>query len=226
MGAPVLIGAGLGAVSSLAMGQDPLKGAVLGGVTGGTFGGAGGFGSGFTEGGLMSLGSQAGSSAASGLASSPTLGGLELAGAGAGTAASAPVAGATASPYAFGGNAIEATNTVPNLLTGEAGGAIKPNMFDNFTNAITPDGGYVAQEDKGLLDKAYDSVADMSPLEQTQMLAPLARNNQAEQMIQPQNQGINPGKPLNVDQTSTGMVNIPVSDSFIDQIKRRQLFSQ
>lgn len=224
MGAPVLIGAGLGAVTSLAMGQDPLKGAVLGGVTGGTFGGAGGFGSGFTEGGLMSLGSE---TAAAGLANAPTMGGLELAGAASGTAASAaPVAGATASPYAFGGNAIEATNTVPSLLTGEAGGAIQPNMLDKLTGKITPDGGYVADEDKGLLDKAYDSVADMSPLEQTQMLAPLARDNQPEQMIQPQSQGINPGKPLNVDQTGTGILNIPVSDTFIDQVKRRQLFTQ
>lgn len=224
MGAPVLIGAGLGAVSSLAMGQDPLKGAVLGGVTGGAFGGSGGFGSGFSEGGLFSLGSE---TAAAGLSNAPTMGGLELAGAASGTAANAaPVAGATASQYAFGGNAIEATNTVPSLLTGEAGGAIKPNMLDTFTDKITPDGGYVADEDKGLLDKAYDTVADMSPLEQTQMLAPLAGPSQPEQMIQPQNQGINPGKPLNVDQTETGMLNIPVSDSFIEDIKRRQLFSQ
>lgn len=226
MGAPVLIGAGLGAVSSLAMGQDPLKGAVLGGVTGGAFGGAEGFGSGFTEGGLFSLGSE---TAATGLANAPTMGGLELAGAASGTAAaSAPVAGATASPYAFGSNAIETTRqaTTPSLLTGEAGGAIKPNMLDTFTDTITPDGGFVADEDKGLLDKAYDSVSNLSPLQQTQMLAPLAGPSQPEQMIQPQNQGINPGKPLNVDQTGTGILNIPVSDTFIDKVKRRQLFSQ
>ena len=59
MGAPVLIGAGIGAATSLAMGKNPLQGAILGGVSGGTFGGASGFGSGFTEGGLFSLGSEA-----------------------------------------------------------------------------------------------------------------------------------------------------------------------
>ena len=53
MGAPVLVGAGVGAISSLAMGRNPLQGAILGGVTGGTFGGSGGLGSGFSEGGLF-----------------------------------------------------------------------------------------------------------------------------------------------------------------------------
>jgi len=51
---PVLIGAGVGALSSAAMGKSPLTGALLGGVTGGAFGGAGGFGSGFSQGGLLS----------------------------------------------------------------------------------------------------------------------------------------------------------------------------
>ena len=64
MGAPVLIGAGIGAVSSLAMGRNPLQGAILGGVTGGAFGGSTGFGSGFTEGGLFNLGSAVTPSAA------------------------------------------------------------------------------------------------------------------------------------------------------------------
>lgn len=58
MAAPI-IGAGIGAVTSLATGNDPLKGALLGGVGGGLFGGSGGIGSGFTEGfgsgGLSSL---------------------------------------------------------------------------------------------------------------------------------------------------------------------------
>ena len=54
MGMPVLIGAGVGALSSAAMGKSPLTGALLGGATGGAFGGAGGFGSGFTQGGLLS----------------------------------------------------------------------------------------------------------------------------------------------------------------------------
>jgi len=57
MGAPVLVGAGVGALASLATGRDPLQGAALGGLTGGAFGGSAGFGSGFTEGGLFNLGS-------------------------------------------------------------------------------------------------------------------------------------------------------------------------
>ncbi len=39
MGMPVIIGAGVGALSSAAMGKSPLTGALLGGVTGGAFGG-------------------------------------------------------------------------------------------------------------------------------------------------------------------------------------------
>jgi hypothetical protein len=46
MGPPVLIGAGLGALTSAAMGKSPFTGALLGGATGGMFGGAEGlFGS-------------------------------------------------------------------------------------------------------------------------------------------------------------------------------------
>ena len=51
---PVIIGAGVGALSSAAMGKSPLTGALLGGVTGGAFGGAEGFGSGFSQGGFLS----------------------------------------------------------------------------------------------------------------------------------------------------------------------------
>ena len=52
----MLIGAGVGALSSAAMGKSPFTGALLGGATGGAFGGAGGFGSGFAgdAGGLLS----------------------------------------------------------------------------------------------------------------------------------------------------------------------------
>jgi len=52
----MIIGAGVGALSSAAMGKSPFTGALLGGATGGAFGGAGGFGSGFAgdAGGLLS----------------------------------------------------------------------------------------------------------------------------------------------------------------------------
>lgn len=62
MGMPMLIGAGIGALGSAAMGKSPFTGALLGGVSGGAFGGGAGFGSGFTEGGLapsLGLGSAA-----------------------------------------------------------------------------------------------------------------------------------------------------------------------
>lgn len=46
MGPPILVGAGLGALTSAAMGKSPFTGALLGGATGGMFGGAEGlFGS-------------------------------------------------------------------------------------------------------------------------------------------------------------------------------------
>jgi len=70
MGAPVLIGAGIGAATSLATGRNPLTGALLGGVTGGAFGGAEGFGSGFAEGGLFNLGSSTATAAGTGAATS------------------------------------------------------------------------------------------------------------------------------------------------------------
>lgn len=56
MGAPVLVGAGIGAATSLAMGRDPLMGAALGGISGGAFGGSEGLLSGFNEGGLFTDG--------------------------------------------------------------------------------------------------------------------------------------------------------------------------
>ena len=69
MGAPVLVGAGLGALMSSFQGGNPLQGAVLGGLGGGLTGG-------FDLGSLSSLGSQ-------GVANTvtPTLGGLTASGA-------------------------------------------------------------------------------------------------------------------------------------------------
>ena len=47
MGAPVMAGMGVGALTALATGKDPFMGAAMGGASGGMFGGADGFGSGF-----------------------------------------------------------------------------------------------------------------------------------------------------------------------------------
>jgi hypothetical protein len=147
MGAPVLIGAGIGAAASLATGGNPLQGALLGGIGGGTFGGSGALGSGFTEGGLFSLGSGL-TGAGTVATSTPTLGGLALEGATTGAVGGAlaggGAAGATASPYAFGNNALEVTgNTMnPALIGSSAGGQIPFTGVDRAIDAITPSGGY------------------------------------------------------------------------------------
>lgn len=150
MGAPVLIGAGIGAATSLATGGNPLQGALLGGIGGGTFGGSGALGSGFTEGGLFSLGSGL-TGAGTVATSTPTLGGLKLAGATTGATGGAlasggagAVSGATSSPYAFGNNALEVTgNTMnPALVGSSAGGQIPFTGVDRAIDAITPSGGY------------------------------------------------------------------------------------
>jgi hypothetical protein len=67
MGPPLLIGAGIGAATSAAMGKNPFMGALLGGATGGLFGGAGGIGSGFAGG---AGGTGAGTAGVSGLVGS------------------------------------------------------------------------------------------------------------------------------------------------------------
>ena len=69
MGAPVLVGAGLGALMASAQGGNPLQGAVMGGLGGGLTGG-------FDLGSLSSLGSAGVANTAT-----PTLGGLSMSGA-------------------------------------------------------------------------------------------------------------------------------------------------
>ena len=151
MGAPVLIGAGIGAATSLATGGNPLQGALLGGIGGGTFGGSGGLGSGFTEGGLFNLGSAIPSAGGTVATSTPTLGGLALEGATTGATGGAlassgagAVSGATASPFPFGNNALEVTgNTMnPALVGSSAGGQIPFTGVDRAIDAIIPSGGY------------------------------------------------------------------------------------
>jgi hypothetical protein len=119
MGAPVLVGAGLGALMSSAQGGNPLQGAVLGGLGGGLTGG-------FDLGSLGSLGSQ-------GVANTvtPTLGGLTASGA---TSAipgsfSATVPTATASGLASSLPATDPTIT-SSLLSGTGNNvsmALSPN---------------------------------------------------------------------------------------------------
>jgi hypothetical protein len=187
MGAPVLIGAGIGAATSLATGGDPLQGALLGGIGGGTFGGSGALGSGFTEGGLFSLGSGL-SGAGTVATSTPTLGGLALEGATTGAVGGAlaggGAAGATASPYAFGNNALEVTgNTMnPALIGSSAGGQIPFTGVDRAIDAITPSGGYDPS--------GGNFISNM--VKKDPMGSAMLANASAQNLLNPQTSGITP----------------------------------
>jgi len=116
MGAPVLVGMGMGALTSLAMGKDPLMGAAVGGASGGMFGGAEGFGSGFG----FDLGSNvAANTASTGIANA----GTALGQGGMNTAAGQGLLGATPTFASVGvpqfGSVVTPENT-PNLLMDSA----------------------------------------------------------------------------------------------------------
>lgn len=216
--AHILIGAGIGAATSLATGGDPVKGALLGGVTGGAFGGA--------EGGLL----EGATSAVN--ATTPQLGGQVLSGATTGAVGGATaggVAGATASPYAFGNNALEVAGSTmnPALIGASSGGQIPFTKFDRAIDTITPAGGY---DGPSILDKiskntGFDDMSTMDKVGLGLMSADaFTPQEQAQQMMQGGQQRINPGKPLNTEQTSTGMLDVKVPSGFIDDIRKRQLF--
>lgn len=128
MGAPVLVGAGVGALGALVTGRDPLQGAALGGITGGAFGGSTGFGSGFTEGGLFDLGSSA-------LSSIPEV-------ATEGVAQSAMTSGAPSSLLGTGGvnvdMALDPLNVGMNNVTASQAGfqAASPMNLANATGVV------------------------------------------------------------------------------------------
>ena len=184
MGAPVLVGAGIGALTSLATGRDPLAGAAMGGLTGGAFGGSTGFGSGFTEGGLFNLGSAITPSAAIepsiGSAVTPEFTPSLL------TNSANPMAGPMTSivpdPYTGATSMMQSQNlgaaqsfgldsNIADVATG--GGytpysqeLLKPD-FSPIQGAQMSGGGY--EPSSSLLDNAYESVASMSPAEQVQL---------------------------------------------------------
>jgi len=125
MGAPVLMGAGIGAITALATGNNVFKGAALGGLGGGAFGGSTGFGSGFTEGGLFDLGSGALTNAATGGATNATAFGSAAA------PSSALDVTAPATEGLIGSLPYQA-NT-PALLTNSANGANIYNIPEQYT---------------------------------------------------------------------------------------------
>lgn len=120
MGAPVLVGMGMGALTSLAMGKDPLMGAAVGGASGGMFGGADGFGSGF---GLDGMGFDLGSGAISNTAATGVNAGTALGQGGMNTAVGQGLLGQTPTFASVGvpqfGSVATPENT-PNLLMDSA----------------------------------------------------------------------------------------------------------
>lgn len=222
--AHVLIGAGIGAATSLATGGDPIKGALLGGVTGGAFGGA--------EGGLFGSATSAGTSGATTAAN--TIGGHVASGASTGVASGAAsgatsgaVSGATSSPYMFGDNALEvASNTMPLTATGTA--SVDPTMLDKGINMITPAGGY--NPEPTVLDKISKNTGfdDMSTVDKVNMgllsAEAFTPQEQAQQMIQGGGGGVNPGRLSDVNNTGTGMLDVNVPSGIMDDIRKRQLF--
>ena len=244
MGAPVLIGAGIGAATSLATGRNPLTGALLGGVTGGAFGGAEGFGSGFAEGGLFgsaipdAVGSQALTDGVTGAAFEQAITPTDQLMLGAGDIqpqaaldtgfgvqipnesimSTNELVGATdivPQSTGFGVNVGEFTQPTAlqdlnRMDTSNLLGAPQKTMFEKIQSIPNPFAGYNALEQAEL---AGMTSAALSPQEQAQSL--LERPAP-----------INAGKPLDVDQTKTGMLNVKVPDSFMDKVKRRQLFTQ
>lgn len=238
MGAPVLMGAGLGAVTSLAMGRDPLQGALLGGVSGGTFGGSGGLGSGFTEGGLFSsalpdaaVSSGIGSEVASNAITSaddlmlgvgdinPNLG-MDT-----GFGVQIPNESIMSTNELAG-----ATNIVPQS-TGfgvNVGEFTQPTALQNLNTMDTSN--LLGAPEKSLLEKVQsipNPFKDMNLFEQTSMaklgMDALTPQQQAQGLMD-RPTAINAGRPLDVDQTG-GMLNVKVPDSFMDKVKKRQLFS-
>jgi hypothetical protein len=119
MGMPLLIGAGVGALTSAAMGKSPFTGALLGGATGGMFGGAGSlFGS--------AAGTGAGTSGVSGLVGANGEIGSSL-------LSSAPaLSGAS---YVTGTDALAQAAAKQSLGSSLLGGASQDGLLSQFGNS-------------------------------------------------------------------------------------------
>lgn len=212
MGAPVLVGAGVGALGALATGRDPLTGAAMGGLTGGAFGGSTGFGSGFTEGGLFNLGSAVTPTAvepAIGSAVTPEFTPSLL------TNSANPMAGPMTSivpdPYTGATSMMQADNLGATQTFGlddiaQGGGGFDAAMQQDL---LRPDFSPIqgTQMDGGgfdptpsFLDTAYESVANMSPIEQVQLgqVGLDAFTPQEQQQVQAQLGQITPPKKVTV----------------------------
>jgi len=238
MAAP-LVGAGIGAVTSMAMGRDPLQGALLGGIGGGVFGGSGGLGSGFKElGGLF--GSAVPSTGATVATSTPVMGGLELAGATTGSVGGATTTagtiGAGASDYvgrfvpenlvnstgipmdgttsALATGASQADN-MPLLMTTEGAKGTQPNLFDKTKDLLSPSGGY--SEGDNIAQKLYQADPASSQILAQNLLSPNQPQVDMSADIQPIRRGVSQttaGTPLDVKtQSDLELAKTVVGDS-------------
>ena len=236
MAAP-LVGAGIGAVTSMAMGRDPLQGALLGGVGGGLFGGAGGIGSGFKELGTSGLfGSAVPSAGGTVATSAPTLGGLELAGATTGAVGGATTTagtiGAGASDYvgrfvpenlvnstgipmdgatsALATGASQADN-MPLLMTTEGAKGTPSTAFDKL---MSSGGGY--SEGDSIAQKLYQADPSGSTMLAQSLFNPPTAQTDMSANVQPIKRGVSQttaGTPLDVKtQSDLELSKIPVGD--------------
>jgi hypothetical protein len=154
MFAPILFGAALGGISSAIMGQDPLKGALLGAAGGGLgsaaglFGGAAGAGANASAGALGSIGNSAGTLGATAASAAPSLLPTTIAPTLATTqgaaAASSPLFGYTASAASpMLGSAASAIPTAAEIGAGFGADAISsmvsPSMFSDLSKYATID---------------------------------------------------------------------------------------
>jgi len=230
MGAPVLVGAGIGAISSLATGRNPLQGALLGGVTGGAFGGSTGFGSGFTEGGLFNLGSStlssipeiategvAQSAMTSGAPSSLLSGGglnvdmaLNPMNIGMGGTTATQAGYQAASPF---GSVLDVPETAVASGLSTGGGYVpSPTELETAAN-INQFGGLTATPKTSLLEDigttAYEGLSGMNPMEQFQLAQTGldAFTPEEQQQIQAQLGQISPAKEVKVGKPIA--INIP-----------------
>lgn len=158
MGAPVLVGMGMGALTSLAMGKDPLMGAAVGGASGGMFGGTGGFGSGF---GFDNMGFNLGSSVAN-TAATGVNAGTALGQGGMNTALGQGLLGATPTFASVGvpqfGSVVTPENTSNLLMDSAYNNQISP------TDVYTGDLSMMENSDLGLDVSGMNSIGANTPV--------------------------------------------------------------
>ena len=201
MGMPMIIGAGVGALGSAAMGKSPFTGALMGGAlgglggAGGLFGGAAGSGAGATaaatEGGLLSsaapvvgdaafispftptgvFGQQVGNASLNGIGSTLGASGTEFA------AQNAPTYAGQQGMFDVAGNQNQVLGGIGRATYGDAataGGATNGGLFGNVQDMF----GNMSTSDKlGLGMKGLDIATQPTPQPQTPQVASINRPN-------------------------------------------------